>query len=294
MSSIKGKSSSFTNVKQHNNNINNSTNVKQHNSTNVKQHNNNINNSTNVKQHNSTNVKQHNSTNEKQNNSTVTRKKNILTPKRFIDLFFREIRYRQHVWFYILKEEVKYVYIIQKIKEIVKKLKKGSIKIPLKIDPNILELCKSGKDSNKKSGEYLKKYFTNEKQKNFRELYMSTMSQIHHGSRPNNYTKLLTINNQNNSIIQRYLDLSDSSTLKETLISEIRLRKFAIECGFTTWEQLKNMFRFLKYIYKNELEEYFDFNSPINTSNNYDPNSNNNNNPGLYYSNNNGLNNDRR
>ena len=177
----------------------------------------------------------------------------------FIDSFFKE----NHHNFYILKPEVDINELIKKLKTLIKSFGE-SLKIPLRIDPRILKLCKSGKDSEERSsGKYLKTYFTNEKQQ-FKELYNRTNSLLT-SKNGINMRKLLRISNENNNKISKYLETTNSK-LKRKLISEIRLRIFAIECGFETWEQLKNMFRLFKFIYNKKMEKYFDFNSDINNN----------------------------
>ena len=197
----------------------------------------------------------------KMTNKNNKPKKTLLTLEEFIEKFFKE----NHHNFYILRTEV------EDIKELIKQLNtlikrfRESLKIPLKIDPRILELCESGTYSEERSGKYLKKYFTSEKQK-FRELYNRTNRLL---TRKNeiNTSNLLKISNKNNEKITKYLETTNSK-LKRKLISEIRLRKFAIECGFETWEQLKNMFILFKYIYRKGLNKYFIFNFYININNN--------------------------
>jgi hypothetical protein len=92
----------------------------------------------------------------------------------------------------------------------------------------------------------------------------------------NNNATFLKIPNKSNDIFKRYSEAKKAKQyeLQRKLMYEIRLRKFAIECGFTTWDQLINMFDFLKYIYANKLVKYFDFKSDIN---NNESNGNNNN-----------------
>lgn len=187
--------------------------------------------------------------------------------KNFIKKFFKE----NHHNLYILKPEVDINELLKQLTTLINKFGE-SLKIPLKIDPRILELCKSGKDSEEKSGKYLRKYFTNNKTQ-FRELYNRTNRLLtsKNGIKMRN---LLSISKKNKKKIDKYLTNGTNSELKIKLISEIRLRKFAIECGFETWEQLKNMFRLFKFIYKNRLEKYFNF--AINTN---ESESNTNNNP---------------
>ena len=187
--------------------------------------------------------------------------------KNFIKKFFS----KNKITFYILRTEVDINELLKQLNTLIIKFGE-SLKIPLRIDPRILELCESGKDSEEKSGKYLKKYFTTEK-KQFRELYNRTNSLLTNKNRINMRT-LLRISKKNKKKIDKYLTNGTNSELKIKLISEIRLRKFAIECGFETWEQLKNMFRLFKFIYKNRLEKYFDF--AINTN---ESESNTNNNP---------------
>ena len=177
--------------------------------------------------------------------------------KQFIKNFFKKNKDN----FYILKTEVDINELQKQLNELIKKLDEF-LNIPLRIDPRILELCESGKDSKIKSGKYLRKYFTNNK-KEFKELYNRT-NRLLTSKNEINMHNLLRISKKNSSKIATYLKTDTSSELKIKLISEIRLRKFAIECGFETWGQLKNMFRLFKYIYKNGLEKYFDFD--INTN----------------------------
>jgi hypothetical protein len=192
--------------------------------------------------------------------------------KQFIKKFFS----KNNITFYILRTEVDIKELIEQLNTL-KKIFRESLKIPLRIDPRILELCKSGKDSKKKSSKYLKKYFTNEKKNKFRELYNRTNSLLTNKNGINMST-LLRMSSKSNNKIDEYLTNGTNSELKIKLISEIRLRKFAIECGFETWGQLKNMFRLFKYIYKNRFEKYFDFNTDINNNGNSNNNGNNGNN----------------
>jgi hypothetical protein len=193
--------------------------------------------------------------------------------KNFIKKFFS----KNKITFYILRTEVDINELISKLNTLIERFGK-SLKIPLRIDPRILELCESGKDSNEKSGKYLRKYFTNNKTE-FKELYNRT-NRLLTSKNGINMRNLLSISKKNKKKIHEYLTNGTNSELKIKLISEIRLRKFAIECGFETWKQLKNMFRLFKYIYKNRFEEYFDFYSDINNNGNRNGNSNNNGNNG--------------
>ena len=178
--------------------------------------------------------------------------------KQFIKKFFKE----NHHNFYILKTEVNIKKLIKQLNTLIKRFGE-SLKIPLKIDPRILKLCESGKDSEERSGKYLKKYFTTNKNE-FKELYNRT-NRLLTNKNGINMRNLLRISNESNNKINKYLKTTNFK-LRKKLISEIRLRRFAIECGFETWEQLKNMFRLFKYFYKNGFEKYFDFDSDINNN----------------------------
>lgn len=191
---------------------------------------------------------------------TLTLEEFILTLEKFIEKFFKE----NHHNFYILRTEVDIKELIKQLNTLIKRFRE-SLKIPLKIDPRILKLCESGKDSEERSGKYLKKYFTTNKNE-FKELYNRT-NRLLTNKNGINMRNLLRISNKNNEKITKYLETTNSK-LKRKLISEIRLRKFAIECGFETWKQLKDMFRLFKYIYNKKMEKYFDFNSDININNN--------------------------
>lgn len=66
--------------------------------------------------------------------------------KQFIEKFFS----KNKITFYILRTEVDIKELLKKLNTLIK-IFGESLKIPLRIDPRILELCESGKDSNEKS-----------------------------------------------------------------------------------------------------------------------------------------------
>jgi len=218
------------------------------------------------------------------------------TLKQFIDMFFERVRHSDSSSYYILKIGADLEELIERLDELIKRFE-GSLKIPLRIDPIILELCKSYKDSNKKLITNLKSYFTNNKEQyqDFYKLTNEFIEFIQHRHRPDPHVYNLYFlknndnkhNKHNKHVFNKYLNEATSSELKKKLMSEIRIRRYAIACGFTTLEQLKNMFKFLKYIYKTKLEQFFDFNFDINNEESESENNNNNNN----YNNNNNNNN---
>jgi hypothetical protein len=139
--------------------------------------------------------------------------KKTLTLEEFIEFFFEENNHN----FYILRTEVDINELKEQLNTLIRFGK--SLKIPLRIDPRILELCESGKDSKEKSGKYLKKYFTNNKNE-FKELYNRTNSLLTNKNGIN-MSNLLRISNKNNSKILKYLNTDTNSNLKKKLISEI-------------------------------------------------------------------------
>jgi len=221
----------------------------------------------------------------------LKQKQDILThAKRFIKKFFKNIDDNDN--YYILKKEVDLEQLKGKLRELREKFRK-KLQIPLRIDPRILLLCKSCKDSNERTNKYLKEYFTNN-----RLGYESTYNSVNILIPDNdilNSKKFLNNSNLTKNIFLKYSKAKKNYTLRQSrqsrqiLMSEIRLRRFAIECGFETWEQLKNMVRLFKYIYKNKLNKYFDFNSVININTNE---SNANNNRNFNISNSNEFNNE--
>lgn len=136
--------------------------------------------------------------------------KKTLTLKEFIEFFFEENNHN----FYILRTEVDIKELIKELNTLIKRFEK-SLKIPLRIDPRILELCESSKDSEEKSGKYLKKYFTNNKNE-FEELYNRTTSLLTNKNGIN-MSNLLRISNKNNSKILKYLNTDNNSNLKKNL-----------------------------------------------------------------------------
>jgi hypothetical protein len=67
----------------------------------------------------------------------------------------------------------------------------------------------------------------------------------------------ININNseyfKNNNSKRTLLLNGQFEQLENSIKREIRLRRFAVDCGFTTWEQLTNMYNFIKKFWKNEI-----------------------------------------
>ena len=160
--------------------------------------------------------------------------------KVYIELFFEKIENNND--FLILKEGINLRQLITDTKKLILLANAASAKICLKIDPELLELCKLGVTMGD-----LKEYFTNEK-KQFEKFYKDISNAILNNTfnELNNSKVFLKNNNKNkNNIIKQYKEAPANSDLEESLKKEIRLRKFAVKCGFKSWQQLFNMCRFL-------------------------------------------------
>ena len=121
---------------------------------------------------------------------------------------------------------------------------KARTKIFLRIDPGLLALLQSDN--------YME-YFLNSKksEQNFKNLYeYVNYSTNQPNSSTNNQTFLL--NKTSRNIMHRFKESKNELT-KNKLKREIRLRRFAIVCGFTTWEQFEKM----KLFIQQRKSEYF-------------------------------------
>ena len=112
----------------------------------------------------------------------------------------------------------------------------------LRIDPRLLDLLLSSD---------LKQYFSNNKN-NFLKLYTFINLAINSST---NFDELenstVFLKNNNNKIIKKFKN-EKNEQIKNKLKREIRMRKFAVECGFTTWEQLQNMYIFIQNFWLEE------------------------------------------
>jgi hypothetical protein len=208
--------------------------------------------------------------------------------KSFINTFFEK-----KSKYYILKDGAVLEELNEELNTILKKNPK--IQIPLKINPKILELCQSSiqaYQANEVLDEYLKKYFSNNKNKknNFSDLYdavfmlirskiiipqnnnsavekllnkklddlIRNYGRITRSKHENSDVKKL-LNEDRDKLFAKYVGTTDIKVLQKKLIQQIRVIYFAIECGFTTWEQLINMLIFLRKIYEKKIQDKFDF-----------------------------------
>jgi WD40 repeat protein len=165
--------------------------------------------------------------------------------KVYIHLFFEKIVNNND--FLILKEDINLRQLITDTKKLMLLANASTAKICLKIDPELLELCKLGvtKDD-------LKKYFTNEK-KQFEKFYKNISNAIFANNTFNelnnnkNFLRNKNKNKNKNNIVKQYKHAINAKNdeIIESLKREIRLRRFAAKCGFKSWKQLENTIRFL-------------------------------------------------
>jgi WD40 repeat protein len=172
--------------------------------------------------------------------------------KVYIDLFFQKIVNNND--YLIVKEDIDLRQLIADTKKLILLANTSTAKICLKIDPELLELCKL-------KYEDLLNYFYSTK-RNFKKFYNNTNSAIHANNtynKLNNSTSDVFLVNKNDSenkkyLIKRYKELLEKKNVTSnkielnSLIKQIRLRRFAAKCGFKSWKQLENMCSFLEEI----------------------------------------------
>ena len=158
----------------------------------------------------------------------------------YTDLFFEQTKKST---FLILKKNVDALF--ENTSKIIKLAKAAKSQIVLGINPELIDLLLSSN---------LKEYFSENKKKHFEKLYSNVNSSIQNNSfnELNNNESFLRINtneNGRNRVIQNYKEAkqaNQSQQLTNKLLSEIRLRKFLIDCGFSSWEEVKNMYVFIQ------------------------------------------------
>jgi uncharacterized protein YjbI with pentapeptide repeats len=156
----------------------------------------------------------------------------------------------------ILKNDIDMEIFIDETQKIIFLAKAAGTLIFLKIDPRLFHLFSD------------KEYFNNnkKKQENFQVLYRA----VNYYTNTNNNTYNVLSKNTNktflrnrkidknkNDIIQRYKQ-EQNEEIRKKLKKEIRLRKFLVEFGFTTWKQFENMLDFYKNIIEKN-KQYFSF-----------------------------------
>jgi hypothetical protein len=165
----------------------------------------------------------------------------------YINLYFKSI---DEYNFIILKEKLN----MEKLKYDTKKIillaeaTKDAL-IFLKIHPKLLDFLL-------KSDEIIE-YFNNTKKKNFKELYKffeEEIQQLNIRNGINNYFINSPSNHfKNKESINSLINPGEFNKLNNNIKKEIRLRRFAKDCGFSTWKQLNNMKEFIKEFWKEEI-----------------------------------------
>jgi hypothetical protein len=156
----------------------------------------------------------------------------------------------------ILKNDINMEKLIGETNNMILLAKAAGVKIFLKIDPRLFPLLsdKEYLNNNENKKENLKvlyravNYYTNsENINNYNVLTKNT-----------NSTFLRKINqNQNKNYIIRQYKETQNEELKRKLKKEIRLRKFLVEFGFTTWKQFEDMCYFFKQIIETNKQNFF-------------------------------------
>jgi hypothetical protein len=113
-------------------------------------------------------------------------------------------------------------------------------KIFLNINPILLLLLQS---------DDYRQYFNSKK--NLENLYHSVNNAI------NKSNNRLFLGNNSGKIIKQLKETQNNTEINK-LKREIRLRRFAIQCGFIKWEQLDNMFIFIQKFYNPKNPENYD------------------------------------
>jgi hypothetical protein len=134
-------------------------------------------------------------------------------------------------------------------KQMVHLARKAGTKIFLRIKPSLLALLQSKN--------YME-YFNNNNKKYFKNLYKflnKEISKLNERDNISNYfINYPSEHFKNKESINTLLVEGQFMQLNNSIKREIRLRKFAKDCGFTTWEQLNNMYSFIQQFWD---PEYF-------------------------------------
>jgi hypothetical protein len=142
---------------------------------------------------------------------------------------------------FILKKNVDINLLFEHTNQIIKLAKAAQSQIVLGIDPKLIDLLLSSD---------LKKYYNSNKKNKFEKNYDYINLTIEHNNsfdELNNNETFLRINkNKNkNRVIYRYKK-EQNQEIKNMLLREIRLRRFLVEFGFSSWEDVQNMYIFIQ------------------------------------------------
>jgi len=148
----------------------------------------------------------------------------------------------------ILRNNIDMEYFREETLKMIFLAKAANIPIFLKIHEKLLSLL---------SSDIYKEYFNNNKE-NFKKLYKNVSLYINTNN--NTYNRLadnsaFLRNKNNNDIINRYKK-EKNKDMRNKLKKEIRLRKFLVAIGFTTWKQFENMYYFIKEIVALHIKDF--------------------------------------
>jgi hypothetical protein len=148
----------------------------------------------------------------------------------------------------ILRNNIDMEYFREETLKMIFLAKAANIPIFLKIHEKLLSLL---------SSDIYKEYFNNNKE-NFKKLYENVSLYINTNN--NSYNRLadnsaFLRNKNNNDIINRYKK-EKNKDMRNKLKKEIRLRKFLVGIGFTTWKQFENMYYFIKKIVALHIKDF--------------------------------------
>ena len=168
--------------------------------------------------------------------------------------------------FILLKKNVDKNLLSKHTNQIINLAKAAKSQIVLGIDPKLIDLLLSSD---------LKKYFNSNKKNKFETNYDKINLTIKHSHNNfdelNNNETFLRINkneNNKNRVINRYKK-EQKQEMRNMLLREIRLRRFLVEFGFSSWEEVQDMYIFIQnywnasndnkiIFYKNRKQVIFD------------------------------------
>ncbi len=172
----------------------------------------------------------------------------------YTNLFFEKSKIST---FIILKEKVDTELLVQHTNQIIKLAKAAKSQILLGINPELIDLLLSKDLKNYFSNNKINKNKNNknktEKEKQLEKFYdfvnqaIQTNNSFDELNNQSNsiFLRINKNNNDKNRVIQKYKNEGEGE-IKKALLREIRLRKFLVECGFSSWEEVQQMYSFIQ------------------------------------------------
>lgn len=169
-------------------------------------------------------------------------------------LYFQEIEINNS--YLILKKNIDMNRLMHDTQQLILFAKAAESKIFLRIDPRLIELFLSSNP---------REFINNNKKNTFQNLYNFFEKEI--SSVPEEYNSSLSnylIKNNNNSEnfktkISQKLITTKISELDKSIKKEILFRRFAMLCGFETWEEFNTMLLFILNFWNSSNEVIFTF-----------------------------------